>query len=536
MVLRRERINGLTKEQVADSRRLNGPNTLNLQEHSTFLHVVKDVVLEPMFILLMVACIIYFLLGGYEEGFIMLASIFIVAGISLYQEVRSRNAVDALKKSAAPRATVIRDGAEIIIATEALVVGDMVMLEEGAIVPADGIILSANDLSLNEAILTGESLPVTKTAGDVNTVYKGTLVNSGAAMVEVAAVGRNTMFGKIGLSLVEVKETATPLQVQVKSFVRSMVWFGAIAFLLIVGYHFYETKDFFYSLLQGLTLAMSALPEEIPVAFSTFQALGAYRLLKSNIIVKQPQQVETLGSATVICADKTGTLTQNKMSIARMYDAVQDRLIDCKESLEADSELMEYAMWSSETEPFDPMEKAIHECYANIATEDKRRLYKQVHEYPIGGKPPMMTHVFQDESGDRVIAAKGAPEAILNLTNLNSDAIEKIEEQSLLLAGNGYRVLGVGRAIWHENFYPVAQQEFRFVFLGLIAFNDPPKENIPETIQLFHKAGIEVKMITGDYAETAVSIAKQIGLSNSGYDFVTGDNIVHMSNEALRKK
>lgn len=529
-------VNGLTREQVDESRALNGANTFDIQENKVFFRVAKDVMLEPMFILLLVACIIYFLLGKYQEGLIMLVSIFIVAGISLYQEYRSRNAVDALKKSAAPHATVIRDGIEIIIATEALVVGDIVMLEEGEIVPADGLILSANDLSLNESILTGESFPVTKTAGNTASVYKGTLVNSGAGLVEVSAVGNKTMFGKIGLSLKEVKESSTPLQLQIRSFVRSMVWFGAIAFLLIVGYHFYETKDFFYSLLQGLTLAMSALPEEIPVAFSTFLALGAYRLLKSNIIVKQPQQVETLGSATVICADKTGTLTQNKMSIAKIYDAVQHRLIDCKESVEAGSMLIEYAMWSSEREPFDPMEKAIHQCYAEITTKDKRLLYKQVHEYPIGGKPPMMTHVFQDEAGGRIIAAKGAPEAILKLTKLTDDAVKKIEEQSLSFAREGYRVLGVGKALWTENFYPLAQQEFIFEFLGLVAFNDPPKENIPETIRKFHLAGIQVKMITGDYAETAVSIAKKIGLSNDGYDFVTGEDIVHMGNETLRRK
>lgn len=524
---------GLTQQQVAASRAANGANTFNMKEDRVFFHVAKEVVLEPMFILLLIACIIYFLLGEYEEGCIMLISIFIVAGISFYQEYRSRNAVEALRKLSAPKAKVMRDGVEKEIATEEIVTGDILLLEEGEIVSADGLILSAKDFSLNESILTGESFPVSKSADNQSNVYKGTLVNSGAAIVEVAAVGNNTMFGKIGLSLSEIKPVATPLQMQIKSFVARMVWFGAFAFLLVVLYHFFDTRNFFYSLLQGLTLAMSVLPEEIPVAFSTFQALGAYRLLNNKIIVKQPQYVETLGSATVICADKTGTLTQNKMSIAKIYDARLNRIIDEKNQR---SPVVEYAMWASETEPFDPMEKAIHDEYSKLTAEDKRSFYKQVHEYAIGGKPPMMTHVFMNEEGDRIIAAKGAPEAILQQTNLSGDAIAKIEEQSLAFAREGYRVLAVGKAVWHKDFYPAAQQEFPFVFLGLIAFNDPPKENIRETLDKFHKAGIKVKMITGDYAETAISIARQTGLSSNGYECITGTEILHMSPAELQKK
>ena len=313
---------GLTNEQVTESRRQHGSNTLEMQEDRVLPEVLKEVVLEPMFILLLAACIIYFVVGQYQEGIIMLVSIFIVAGISLFQEYRSKNAVKALKKISAAKAKVLRNGVTMQVATEEIVVDDLLLLEEGEVVAADGLIIAANDFSLNESILTGESFAVTKTAGDNNSVYKGTLVTSGSATVKVTAVGLKTMFGKIGLSLKEITVVKTPLQQQIRSFVRNMVWVGAIAFVIVVGFNYYHSGNFVQSFLQGLTLAMSILPEEIPVAFSTFQALGAFRLLRNNIIVKQPQYVETLGSATVICADKTGTLTQNKMSIEYLYDAV----------------------------------------------------------------------------------------------------------------------------------------------------------------------------------------------------------------------
>jgi Ca2+-transporting ATPase len=327
----------------------------------------------------------------------------------------------------------------------------------------------------------------------------------------------------------------TPLQQQIKSFVKKMVWAGAFAFVIVVGFHYYQSENFIESFLQGLTLAMSILPEEIPVAFSTFQALGAFRLLKHQIIVKQPQFVETLGSATVICADKTGTLTQNKMSIAFLYDAKTGTSIPVKENISFAENILEYAMWSSETNPFDPMEKAIHQLYTNTAATDKRTQFQQIHEYPIGGTPPMMTHIFKDAKGEVIIAAKGAPEGILKQTNLSIAALKKIEEQILVYAKSGYRVLGVGKGNWHEHTWPVSQNEFQFDFLGLIVFYDPPKENIRQTINTFHEAGIQVKMITGDYPETAVAIADEIQL-NHNREVLTGKEVLHISKAELQQR
>ena len=526
---------GLTAAEVIESQKLHGTNAIELQEDRVFWHVLKEVALEPMFILLVTACIIYFFAGQSREGIIMGVAVFIVAGISLFQEYRRRNAIQALKKLAASKATVIRNGKQEQVLTETIVVGDMLLLEEGEVVAADGLIMAANDLSLNESILTGESFPVNKTAGNNNNVHKGTLVTSGSATIQVNAVGGKTMFGKIGLSLKEITVLKTPLQKQIRSFVRKMVWIGAVAFLLVIGYNYYHSGDFVRSFLQGLTLAMSILPEEIPVAFSTFQALGAFRLLRNQIIVKQPQYVETLGSATVICADKTGTLTENRMSIEYLYDSVNKISVHCNDSSQLPSGLIEYAMWASETNPFDPMEKAIHSLYEKTAAIDQRLQFKQVYEYPIGGKPPMMTHIFKNEKGETIIAAKGAPEAILRQSNLPVAALKHMEEQALWYASQGFRVLGVGKGSWMEKHYPVSQQEFVFEFLGLLAFQDPPKKNITDTIKTFHEAGIQVKMITGDYAETAVAIAKQVKLDDN-YEVLTGQDILHMDKTILQQK
>lgn len=527
---------GLTESEVIKSRTLNGSNIIDTKEERVFFTVLKEVVTEPMFILLLVACTVYFIAGQYQEGFIMLASIFIVAGISIFQDYRSRNAIRALNKLSTSKATVIRNGQEIKIDAAEIVVNDILKMEEGEIIAADGIILSANDFSANESILTGESFAVHKNADNGSSeVFRGTLANSGSAVVRVSAVGTATKFGSIGLSLKEITVIKTPLQQQIRSFVTKMVWIGALAFIIVVGFNYYHTGDLLQSFLQGLTLAMSILPEEIPVAFSTFQALGAFRLLKNNIVVKQPQYVETLGSATVLCTDKTGTLTQNKMQIDYLYDAAANTSIPVSAAAAIPATLTEYAMWSSETNPFDPMEKAIHALYEKTAAADKRPAFQQIHEYPVSGQPPMMTHIFRNEKGETVIAAKGAPEAILVQSNLPDATLKIVEAQILAYAKQGFRVLGIGKATWDNTEWPHTQQEFVFEFLGLVAFQDPPKESSRQTIQTFTDAGIAVKMITGDYAETAVAIASQTGLPHNGH-VLTGKEVMKLSEEALQQQ
>ena len=527
---------GLSSEEVLQSKAAHGSNALSLKQDRVLLNVLKEIVLEPMFILLLAACIVYFIAGDIEEGIIMLVSIFIVAGISIFQEYRSRNAVKALNKLSQSMVTVIRNGKEESISLEEVVMNDLMRIEEGEIIAADALLLEARDLSINESILTGESLAVYKNKGEQ--IFRGTLVTSGNAYAKVNAVGLLTMFGKIGQSVAEVPVIKTPLQIQIKNFVTKMVWFGAAAFILVVGINYWQSHNFMQSFMQGLTLAMSVLPEEIPVAFSTFQALGAFRLLKNQIIVKQPQYVETLGAATVICADKTGTLTQNQMHLVAIFSLQGNESADTAVGTlsDAQKEVLTYAMWSSETSPFDPMEISIHKLYGETTSSDLRKDYKQIHEYPIGGSPPMMTHVFQNQNSECVIAAKGAVERLVKQSGLSPTDQQTIEQQSLNYARQGFRVLGVGRGRWDNTNWPATQEEIPFDFLGLLAFQDPPKDKIVETIKTFHDAGIEVKMITGDYKETALAIAKQIGMDPDPENALEGKEIVAMSDEALRQK
>lgn len=525
---------GLTETDIRINRESHGTNALSGTDDRVLRTVLREIVTEPMFVLLLLACILYFAVGQTQEGVIMLVSLLIVAGISLFQEYRSRNAVAALNKLSATRARVIRNGGEIRIDADELVYGDILLLEEGEIIPADGLVLSSNDFSVNESILTGEAFAVFKSAQDKSTVYRGTLITSGSAVVEVNAVGLQTLFGKIGGSLRAITVIKTPLQLQIRSFVRNMVWIGAAAFVVVVAWHYIRTGQLLSSFMQGLTLAMSILPEEIPVAFSTFQALGAFRLLRNHIIVKQPQYVETLGAATVICTDKTGTLTQNRMDIAFLYDAPSGQEISPDNTDAIPLRLLEYAMWSSETNPFDPMEKSIHALYAARAPKDLRPAFEQIHEYPIGGKPPMMTHIFRNPEGAFVIAAKGSPEAILRQSSLPIAKLKQVEEKALAYAARGYRVLGVGAGSWMGKQWPVSQEEFSFEFLGLLVFFDPPKENIRETVQALHEAGIRLTMITGDYASTALAIAREAGLRHNG-KVLTGEEIVRMPKETLQE-
>jgi Ca2+-transporting ATPase len=281
---------------------------------------------------------------------------------------------------------------------------------------------------------------------------------------------------------------------------------------------------------------MSILPEEIPVAFTTFMALGAWRLMKLGIVVKQMKTVETLGSATVICTDKTGTITENKMSLAKLFVLKSQKISSPDETLGDDEkELIRLAMWSSEPIPFDPMEVALHKAYEKAIEQDERELFKMIHEYPLGGKPPMMTHLFEDTKGTRIIAAKGAPEAMMNVSNLSSEEKQQIEKAIKELTSEGYRVLGVGEALFEGTNYPKNQQDFKFQFKGIVAFHDPPKQNIKHVLENFYEAGITVKIVTGDNAETTTSIAKQIGFK--GYDkSLSGDELMKLSDTELQER
>ncbi|SIR21738.1 cation-translocating P-type ATPase [Maribacter ulvicola] len=530
-------IEGLTKEQVANSRAAHGTNTFNYKKDNSFLDALKSIAKEPMVILLLIASSIYFITGNYGDGVFLASAIVLVGSISLYQDSRSRKALENLENLTHPKSKVIRSGAVLEVDSQDIVIGDYLMVEEGTTISADGTIVHSNDFSVNESILTGESLSVYKDATSPEPlIFTGSTVASGLAIARITAIGNLTKLGKIGKSLEDITEEKTPLELKIFNFVKLMSIWGGIIFLLVWGINYMRSGFILDSLLKALTLAMSILPEEIPVAFTTFMALGAWRLMKMGIVVKQMKTVETLGSATVICTDKTGTITQNKMVLAKLFTLNTGKIVNIKDILGSkEKALMTTAMWASEPIPFDPMEIAIHNWYGKLTDNDERPNYKMVHEYPLGGKPPMMTHVFQNTDGKQIIAAKGAPEAMIAVSNLTMSEIEIIQNILRELGKDGYRMLGVGRAIFEGEKYPKKQQDFKFDFKGIIAFYDPPKDNIAQVLKDFDSAGIQVKLVTGDNANTAMAIAKQINFK--GYEkCISGDELMLLTDLELQEK
>jgi Ca2+-transporting ATPase len=528
-------VKGLTDEQVILSRATNGQNVLKYKTENVLLKAIKSIVKQPMILLLLVASLIYFISGEVGDAIYLSSAIFLIGAISLYQDSKSRNALEKLKEFTQPNCKVIRDEKEVEIKVENLVVGDALIVEEGDLITADAVIVHSNDFSINESILTGESLPVFKDKTKEDTpVYFGTTVASGLAIATVTNIGNETKLGKIGKRLEGIKEEKTPLELQIAYFVKKMVIAGGIVFCIVWAVNYMHSFNVLDSLLKALTLAMSILPEEIPVAFTTFMALGAWRLMKLGIVVKQMKTVETLGSATVICTDKTGTITENKMSIAKLFVLSTHKITLINEIVEEEEKaLIRYAMWASEPIPFDPMEIALHNSYGKMIAQDERPDYKLVHEYPLGGKPPMMTHVFENSKKHRIIAAKGSPEALIQVSNLNDSEKKQIADAINVLSADGYRVLGVGTSDFSGKDFPEYQQELPFEFKGIVAFYDPPKKNIGKVLEDFYKAGLSVKIITGDNAETTKAIARQIGFI--GFDkSITGEELMKLSDAELK--
>ncbi len=526
---------GLDDKQVILAREKFGQNKLDYKKDNNFLDTLKRIAQDPMIIILLLASTIYFISGETGNGIFLFVAIIFITSISLYQFSRSKNALEKLKDFLQPSCKVIRNGKIKEIKSEDIVMGDFLMVEEGTSITADGTIIQSNDFSVNESMLTGESLAVFKDKEKEDKfIYSGTTVASGLAIAKITTIGNNTKLGKIGTSLEGIDEEKTPLEIQITNFVKWMAIAGAVVFIIVLAINYWQSQNILKSLLRSFTLAMSILPEEIPVAFSTFMALGAWRLMKTGIVVKQMKTVETLGSATVICTDKTGTITENKMSLAKLFVLKSNLIINPEDELNGDEkELIELAMWASEPIPFDPMEVELHRTYTEITQNDERPNYKLIHEYPLGGKPPMMTHIFSDKKGNRVIAAKGAPEALIKASKVTEKEKKDIHTAIQLLATEGYRVLGVGVSNYEGNSYPENQQDLSFQFKGIVAFYDPPKKNIQSVLNDFYTAGIKVKIITGDNAATTTSIAKQIGFK--GYDkTISGDELMELSEKDLQ--
>ena len=529
-----DHLKGLNDNEVIASQKKYGYNRVNTAHKNTGLELLLNILKEPMLILLFAISALYLLTGDYGEALFMFVAIVAVSAISLYQDTRSKRALEALEKLNEPLSKVIRHKKVVEIPTHEIAVGDLCITEEGNMINADGKIVHSNDFSVNEASLTGESLSVFKSSElEDNKVYSGTLAVSGLAVFEVEKIGAETQLGKIGRSIKDIKGERSPLHIQIAKFVKWMAVAGIIVFLMVWIFSYIQTDNITESLLVGLTMAMSVLPEEIPVAFTTFMALGAWKLMREGIIVKRSSIVETLGSTTVICTDKTGTITENTMHLKHLYDFQSDKIFDEKDfSDPALSTLIDYAMWSSEPVPFDPMERTLHKVYEQTQKIDTRKDYQMCHEYPLDGKPPMMTHLFENKERHRIIAAKGAPEAILDVSTLSESEKNEVRELIKTFGKQGFRVLGVAKSNFEGDDFPSEQQQFKFDFLGLVVFYDPPKKGIQDVFQHIYDAGIKVKVITGDNTDTTKSIAAQAGIVNTA-DAVEGKEIMEYSEEQL---
>lgn len=525
---------GLTTDDIALLGSRYGKNEFSAVKPPGPLRKAWDVVKEPMFLVLVIACLLYFIVGEIKEGLMMATAMIFVTAISFYQDIKSTHALAALQQYTQPMIRVIRDGREQSILSAGLVPGDIMLLEEGDLIPADAIILRSNDCSINESVVTGESVPVDKSASaGANLLFQGSTVNAGNCLARVTAIGNDTVLGKLGKSLESLTPPKTRLQEQIQRFVRIMALIGMLFFCLIWLVNYLHTREFVESLLLGLTLAMSIIPEEIPVAFSSFMALGAFRMTKLGIITRQPLTIENLGAVSIICLDKTGTITENRMEVRQVYDFDKDMIDTLQPGLASGSpEVLRYARLASEVQPFDAMEKAIVAAY-QLAWPHETQPPAMIHEYPLSGQPPMMTHVYKAGEAS-LITAKGAPERIISVCRLDPHTAQKIQAIITQMAGEGLRVLGISASHWPPGNYPAQQDDFDWEFKGLVALYDPPRKEVKKEFAKWYAAGIKIKLVTGDFRETAENIAARVGLVNKGQS-LTGQQVMQLAPSALNQ-
>ena len=540
---------GGISEQEASARLLRyGPNELPSQRARGLLAIVLEVVREPMFLMLVAAGALYLLMGKPSDALLLLGFVVVVIGITVVQERRTERALDALREMSSPRALVVRDRTQRRVPGREVVPGDLVILVEGDRVPADAMLRAASQLSVDESLLTGESIPVRKlpsaTATDLDrpggddlpSLYSGTLVSAGQGICEVKRTGVQTELGRIGKALQQIEPETTPLQSETGRMVRQLAAIGLAACAAVVLTYALTRGNTLQSwkegLLAGIAMAMAILPEEFPVVLTVFLALGAWRLSHSRVLTRRMAAIETLGSATVLCVDKTGTLTQNRMTVARL-------VVDGLEMAPGEAaavagarfkELLECGALASSSDPFDPMERAIQACATQYGVELKPGLVR-VREYPLSPELLAVSHAWQ-RAGAVAIASKGAPEAIARLCRLPDAAREALLAQVGTLASAGLRVLGVARASLPGPAPPADHAALQLSFVGLIALADPLREDVPAAIGECQSAGIRVVMITGDYPATALSIARQAGLAREG-STITGPELDGMSDDDL---
>lgn len=542
-------LSGLTDKKASSKLKEYGYNELPREKRKSPFRIVLSVIKEPMFMLLIVCCVIYLILGNIEESFILLGFVGVISFITIYQENKTEKALKALRDLSSPRALVVRGGEKKRIPGREVVEGDIVVLSEGDRVPADSIIIASTNLFVDESLLTGESAQVRKKPttnlnllmqkpGEESTpfVYSGTLVVRGTAITLVKKIGIETEIGKIGSSLKSIKTEKTNLQKETKSLAKHFAIYGLIACAIIVLAYGFIRGNWIESILNGVVLAMSVLPEEFPVILALFLGLGAWRMSKKDVLIRKQQAISELGSTTILCTDKTGTLTQNKMSVAKLYWNNQTCFVDDTRQIpEKFNEVVEYGILASQKEPFDPMEKALKELSRGSEKKFIHKTWKILHEYPLSNHLMAISHVWSKPGKhEHIVAAKGAPEAILKLCKFDTAYEKKILKEVSKFSKEGLRVIAVAKST-STGKLPEEQSGFDFEFIGLIGFEDPIRKSVPKAIQECYNAGIRVIMITGDYHGTAQKIALEIGLKNPD-KYITGDELEKISDYDLKKK
>jgi P-type Ca2+ transporter type 2C len=552
-----QQVAGLTEVSAAQRLQEEGRNELPSSRRRTILAIALEVVREPMFLLLVACGLLYMLTGELTDALMLLGFVFVVMGITIVQERRTERALEALKDLSSPRALVIRGGQQMRIAGRDVVRGDIVLVREGDRVPADAVLRQGINLSIDESLLTGESVPVRKVPAtgsnemglpggdDMPFLFSGTLVTAGQGVAEVVRTGMRTELGKIGKAIHGIQPEQTLLQQETGKLVRYLASVGltlcaivVVAFALSRGNSAAAWREGF---LAGITMAMATLPEELPVVLTIFLALGAWRISRQRVLTRRMPAIETLGAATVLCVDKTGTLTLNQMSVQQLFsegEYIDIAGLEDGKLPERFHRTLEFAVLASKQDPFDPMEKAIRRMGDRYltGTEHLHATWALVREYPLSPGLLALSHVWQSPSStDYVVAAKGAPEAVAELCHFETARRETLSRQVATMAGRGLRVLAIAEGYVKPSELPSGQHDVHFTFRGLTGLADPIRPEVPAAIQECYRAGIRVIMITGDYPATAQSIGQQIGLLRPE-EVITGPQLNEMSEEELARR
>lgn len=530
--------NGLAKHEARHRHMLDGPNELPHRDERSTLRIMSEVVREPMLALLLAAGFAYLLLGDMIEAILLLCFATFSVAISVIQEARSERVLAALRDLSSPRALVIRDGERMRIPGREVVVGDIVILEQGDRVPADASLLSLTELEVDESLLTGESLAISKTLE--NQVFSGTLVVRGGGVARVTAIGGQTQIGQIGGHLASIKSEAPRLRRETGLIVKLAGIGGILVAASVTILYGVLRGGWLDAVLAGIAIGMAMLPEEFPVVLATFMAMGAWRISKARVLTRRSAAIETLGSITILCTDKTGTLTENRMAVAALWRPDGTAVVFDRNDLPPEFQpLVKASLLASEVEPADPMDVAIHAAASEVLRErDTSELHDWKLDRHFGIRPELlaMTNVWHDRSAgeQRLLAAKGAPEAIAELCRLSDNETAEMMDAVAKMAAKGIRVLGVATAHAGEidEVSELAKQKFNLA--GLIGLADPLRASVPHAIEQCHNAGIRVAMITGDHAATAESIAASAGIK--GGDLITGNELAGLDDTALSNR